>query len=106
MARVGRRDSRSRDFSADDDGRFGLTRHNTILILLLDLLQVLPESIKISTVFLDELFASNSRFFHDGVFPHAITLPSVLPALKRTAVRNRLFDRSGLTRGRMAAFAR
>ena len=66
-------DSRLGNFPADSDGRFGLTRNNSILILFLDFLQVLPESIKISTVFLDELLASSSRFLHDGIFPHAIS---------------------------------
>jgi hypothetical protein len=63
------------DFSADSDGRFGLTRNNSILILFLHFLQVRTESIKISAEFLNELLASSSRFFHDGVFPHAISLP-------------------------------
>ena len=59
----------------DSDGCFGLTRYNSILILLLDFLQVLPESIKIFAEVLDELFAGSSSLFHDGVFPHAISLP-------------------------------
>ena len=57
------------------DRSFGLSRDNSILILLLDLLQVLPESIEILAELLNELLPCSSRFLHDRVFPHAISLP-------------------------------
>ncbi len=63
------------DFSANSDGRLWLTCEDSISILLLDFLQVLPESIKIFAEVLDKLFAGRSCLFHDGVFPHAISLP-------------------------------
>lgn len=64
-----------RDFSADSGGRFRLSRHDSILILPLDFLQVRPKRIEIFAEVLNELFAGGSCFLYDRVFPHAINLP-------------------------------